>query len=294
MWQIHNTPLFRPPAEADSLILQVDIGCLHNKCSFCGMYKHIKHRARTLPEIIELVRKETRRRPDTARVFLADADAMMLPYDYLIAILDELARCLPALARVNTYANASSVLSKTPEELKCLRARRLTTLYIGLESGHEATLRAVHKADTAEDMIRAVRFAQEHALKASVMVLLGLAGSEQSTEHAKATSQALTRMQPRLLSMLRAIPVPGTNFHRSVVSGHLRELTEWEAVFEMREIICSMDLNGTVFRANHASNIVPLEARLPRDKPALLATLDELLASNELSRTSPGAKPLWL
>ncbi len=289
-----NNPLFRPPAEANSLILQVDVGCRHNACAFCGMYKRVSHRARPLPEILDLVRRETRRHPHATRVFLADADALSLPANALEAILAELGRCLPALARVNAYANGGSILAKTPAELDRLKAGRLHTLYMGLESGDEATLLAMHKADTVETMIRAGCLAQEHGLKMSVMVLLGLAGPDRSAVHARATGEALNRLQPRLLSVLRAIPVPGTEFHTSIATGRARELTEWEAVRELRDLVARLNLAGAVFRANHASNIVPLEARLPRDQPALLATLDDLLASDALDRSSAGPPPLWL
>lgn len=289
-----NNPLFRPPAEASSLILQVDIGCQYNRCDFCGMYTHVAHRARSLPEILDLIRVETRRCPDANRVFLADADAMRLPTDDLLAILHELARCLPKLARVNSYANGHSILAKSPVELDRLRMARLNTLYMGLESGDEEILRVMHKADTAEAMIRAGRLAQDHGLKMSVMVLLGLAGVDRSQTHAKATAEALNRMQPRLLSVLRAIPVPGTKYHAAIAAGRSRELTEWEAVRELRDMVSRLSLAGTVFRANHASNIVALEGRLPRDQTALIAELDHLLASNALDRASPGPPPLWL
>ena len=294
MRRVLNHPLFRPPAEADSLILQVDQGCPYNRCTFCGKYRNIAYRRLSPAEIRALVRDQAAQAPLTRRVFLADGDVMHRPFEELQGILGELASCFPALARVNVYATGHAIAAKSDEQLRALRALRLHTLYMGLESGDDETLRRVRKHESSETMIEAGRRAQETGLRMSVMILLGLGGDERSQEHAAATAAALNRMQPRLLSALRVVPVPGTEFFDDARSGRLRELTEWEVVDELRRLIALLEPANTVFRANHASNVVPIEARLPRDQPRLLAQLDQLLGSGGLDRRSPGRMPLWL
>ena len=289
-----NNPRFRPPAEADSLILQVDRGCPYNRCTFCGMYRDVPYRRGSMDEIRRMLRREARRAPGTRRVFLADGDVMRRPFDDLQAILSLLNEHLPRLTRVSLYANGSSIAAKSGHELRALRDLRLHTLYLGLESGDEEILRRCRKGETAAEMIDAGRRAQAAGLRLSVMVLLGLGGAEGSRAHARQTAEALNRMQPRLLSALRVIPIPGTELSAEAQTGRFRMLTEQEVVRELREMVLGLDLQGTVFRANHASNSVPVEARLPRDRERLLAELDALLASGRLDAETPGPLPLWL
>jgi radical SAM superfamily enzyme YgiQ (UPF0313 family) len=258
------------------------------------MYRGLPYRRLPLDEIRSLVMAESRRDPDARRIFLADGDVMRRPFDELRCILDLLRRSFPGLARVGLYANGSSIAGKTEEQLRTLRALKLHTLYMGLESGDEDILERCRKGETAAQMVQAGRTAQAAGLRLSVMVLLGLGGAERSAEHAERTAQALNRMQPRLLSALRVVPVPGTELHDDAAAGRFRQLTEWQVVKELRELIERLDLEGTVFRANHSSNVVPLEGRLPRDRERLLAALDALLGAGALDRESPGPTPLWL
>ncbi len=287
-------PLFRPPAEADSLIVRVAYGCPHPACAFCGMYRTALYSARAADEVSAEIRAAARERPQTRRVFLADGDALHLGYERLAVLLDELAASFPFLARVNSYANGSSILALGRERLSALCDRGLDTLYMGLESGNAEVLRQMGKAESVDRMVEAGALARACGLKMSVMVLLGLAGPEGSEAHARATAAALNRMQPRLLSALRVIPVPGTPLDRWEKSGAFRMLTEQEAVRELRDLVAALELNGTVFRANHASNVLPVEARFPRDRDALLASFDALLASGRLDGSRPAPRPLWL
>jgi len=285
-------PLFRPPAEADSLILQVDRGCPYNRCSFCGMYSGVRFRRLKLPEIATLLARAAHH--GARRVFLADGDVLRRPFAELSAILKLLGERLPDLARVNVYATGSAIAEKSDEQLRALRGLKLHTLYLGLESGDEAVLKSMRKAESAELMARESLRAQACALHLSVMVLLGLGGKAHSAQHVRASASALNRMQPRLLSALRVIPVPGTGLMRDIEAGRFAELSEYEAVAELRALLAKLELSRTVFRANHASNVVPLEGALPRDKARLLAELDALLESGGLDRDSPGPAPLAL
>lgn len=294
MRQPVNNPLFRPPAEADSLILQVISGCPHNRCAFCGMYKSVQFQRRTPDELRRLIEAETRRHRRARRVFLGDGDVLCLPFVELHLVLETLSARLPDLARVNAYANGVSILKFSDADLRELRRLKLNTLYMGLESGDPATLARMLKTDSVEMMIAAGRRVQNAGLKMSVMILLGLGGRERSGEHAAATAAALNQMQPRLLSALRVIPVPGTALEGDIAAGRFQPLTEYEVIAELKAIVERLDLAGTVFRANHSSNIVPLEARFPRDRAGMLATLQALLDSGRLDTRTPGPLPLWL
>ncbi len=279
--------LFRPPAEAESLIFQVALGCPHNTCRFCGMYKGVPYRVRPQQEVLSEFAQAARWQPVARRVFLADGDVMALSFERLRTMLEALNRLFPQLARVNLYANGSSILSKSDVELAALRELKLSTLYVGLESGDEGLLARVSKGETAAGMCEAVCRAQTAGLKCSVMVLLGLAGREGSERHADATAALLNRMQPRLLSALRFVEVPGL----TMFEGY-RTATEFEAVGELVRLLRGLELERTVFRANHTSNPVPLEGRLPKDRDALVAVLETLLP--RLDKRGPGRLPFSL
>jgi radical SAM superfamily enzyme YgiQ (UPF0313 family) len=295
--------LFRPPAEADSLIIRVADGCPWNGCTFCGMYKGVPYKFHGAEHAEKEFAKAAKRWPDARRIFLADGDVMHLDFPTLETMLISLNEKFPHLARVSIYANGTSILAKTDDELRRLKELKLHTLYMGLESGDNETLRAVNKRESAEEMIEAGHRAQSAGLRMSVMVLIGLAGELRSGRHAQATAAAINKMQPRLLSALRLVTVPGTPLYergkgvqplasgRDAASTIFQMLTEYSAVAELRAMIQDLDLEQTVFRADHSSNIVPLEGRFPKDKERLLAQLDSLLASEHLDKNSPGALP---
>lgn len=292
--RISNNSMFRPPAEADSLILQVDRGCPYNRCTFCGMYRGMRYQRLSREDVAALIAAEARYSDGVRRIFLADGDVMRRPYGDLAFMLAELARAFPALARVNVYATGSAIADKTPEQLRALRAGKLHTLYMGLESGDDEILRRVRKGESAGVMTEAVCRAQEAGLRASVMVLLGLGGRERTREHADGTAAVLNEMQPRLLSALRVVPVPDTELFEDVEAGRFQQLSEREVIVELRRLVGRLELSNTVFRANHSSNVIPIEARLPRDKDRLLCELDDLLEGGGLDSVTPGRQPLWL
>lgn len=279
--------LFRPPAEAESLIFQVALGCPHNACRFCAMYKGVPYRVRPQEEVLAEFAQAARWRPEERRVFLADGDVMALSFERLRGILEALNRLFPRLARVNLYANGSSILAKSDAELAALRSLKLRTLYVGLESGDEELLKKVDKGETAAGLCEAVRRAQAAGLTCSVMVLLGLGGGAGSARHADATAALLNRMQPRLLSALRFVEVPGLTMY-----GGYQTATEYEAVSELVRLLRGLELEMTVFRANHTSNPVPLEGRLPKDRDALVELLERLLP--RLDKAGPGRLPFSL
>jgi radical SAM superfamily enzyme YgiQ (UPF0313 family) len=238
------------------------------------MYRGKTFKARPLPEVLEDVEEAGRLAPDTRRVFLMDGDAMTLPMARLVPVLEALGRALPSLARVGSYVNAVSVLRKTDDDLARLRDLRLTIGYLGLETGDPVTAARIVKGATVEEEVLAVRRAQAAGIKMSVMVLLGIGGRARWREHAEATADALSRMDPRYVSCLCVTPVPGTPFFDEVARGDVALPTPEETLEELRVLVDRMRLTGAVFRSNHASNYLPLGGRLPADRGRLLAAID--------------------
>lgn len=270
----YEPPVFRPPSEADSLILQVTVGCSHNRCTFCSMYREKRFRARSLPEVRADV-EEARRSlgPGVARVFLADGNALCLSTARLQAILDALAQAFPRLRRVGSYANARDVLAKSPSELAELRRRKLGILYLGLESGDDETLAAVEKGATAGEVVEAVRRASGAGMRTSIMVLVGLAGRERSALHARLSAEAVNRMEPTYTALLTYTPTPGSPLAGRIERGEIELPGPRESLEEIREFVGALSCR-THLACNHASNWLPLAGRMPSAKPDLLRALD--------------------
>lgn len=286
--------MYRPPAESRSALIRVADGCPHNACAFCAMYRGVPYRAHGQAEMAQSIAATAAACPDTRRVFLADGDVLALPTPTLEWLLDHLRETFPNRPRVNCYASGQALAAKSDGELAVLRGKGLHTLYLGLESGSVDVLRLMGKAGTVQDMIDGCRRAQEAGLAVSVMVLVGLGGRELSAQHARQTIAAVNAMQPRLLSCLRLVPVPGTPLMRRIEDGRFLQLTEEEAVRELRTILAGLEMRHTVFRADHSSNILPLAGRLPRDKAALLEELGDLLRCGVLDPHTPGPMPAAL
>jgi radical SAM superfamily enzyme YgiQ (UPF0313 family) len=274
----YDQPLFRPPSEAGSLILQVTLGCSHNRCTFCSMYREKRFRPRPPADVLAEI--EAARRalgPDVPRVFLADGDALCLSTRRLLQVLSPLGRAFPRLQRVGIYANARDILSKTDEELAELRRHRLKIVYLGLESGDPLTLERVVKGATVDQMVEAVQRARAADIAASVMVLIGLAGRERSLEHARASAAAINRMTPTYTALLTYIPTPGSPLEGAIGRGELELPDAMESIAEIRAFVAELECR-TYFTCNHASNYLPLRGHLPSAKPGLLAALDAALS----------------
>jgi radical SAM superfamily enzyme YgiQ (UPF0313 family) len=207
-------------------------------------------------------------------VFLMDGDALAAPNSFLVPILKDLSAAFPLLTRVSSYANGYNITKRTSQELQELKDNKLSLIYMGLESGNEAVLEMCKKSSTAGNMVEAVRKAEEAGIKSSVIVLLGLGGRKFSREHVEGTIEALNRMRPRYLSFLSLILIPGTPLFNDAIKGAFTELSPKELLTEMRDIIKGLELNGTIFRSDHASNYVPLEGRFPKDKDKLIFALN--------------------
>lgn len=263
-------PVFRPPSEADSLIFQVTIGCSHNACTFCAMYRNKSYHVRPLEEMLAEIAEAAGQWPQTSRVFLGDGDAMAAPTGFLAEVLDALARSFPRLRRVSLYATPMNLLQKSSLELEGLVQRGLKLFYLGLESGSDAVLRKVGKGATSAEAVEAVLKGHAAGLKSSVMVLLGLGGQEGAEEHARSTANAASRMQPDYLSALTWYPVPEAPLYRQMKAGRFLLPGDEGILQELEWLLLGLDLKDTVFHSNHASNPLPLRGRLCRDKGRLL------------------------
>jgi radical SAM superfamily enzyme YgiQ (UPF0313 family) len=267
-------PVIRPPAEADSFLLQITVGCSADTCTFCGVYKIKTFRVKDRQEITQDISYFANRYPDTRRVFLMDGDALVLSNNKLVPILEELNRAFPRLTRISSYANGLNITRKNKDELTELYNNKLSLIYMGLESGSQRVLDMCKKSSSAQDMIHAVNKAAQANIKSSVIVLLGLGGKKDSKEHVRGTIEALNSMQPRYLSFLSLMVIPGTPLAGQIRRGEFVELCPEELLKESYDIIKGLELTKTIFRSNHASNHLPLEGTFPKDKTRLLNALE--------------------
>jgi radical SAM superfamily enzyme YgiQ (UPF0313 family) len=282
--------VIRPPSEADSLILQVTYGCSNNTCDFCGTYLDKPFAVRPVREVQEDVAGlpgAAKRR--VHRVFLADGDALALSTRRLLDILSLLRRELPHLERVSAYANARNLLGKSVEELTEIRAAGLELIYLGLESGDDQTLAAIHKGMTVAEQVEGCRRATRAGIALSVTAILGLAGADRSLAHAAATGRALSAIDPQYIGVLTLMLEPGTEMLRKVRHGELVLPDAIGMLAELREMIAHTDVTECLFRSNHASNYLPVGGHLPQDKAAMLAALDRVLQAPESVRLKPEA-----
>ncbi len=266
--------IYRPPSEAYSYILQVTIGCAHNRCTFCSMFKDKKFRVRDVKEVFEDLDMARARFRSVGRIFLADGDALCLATDKLLAILERINELFPECERVTVYGSPKDVLRKTPEELKLLRDNGIEIIYIGAESGSDKVLKDICKGSTRKEIITAVRKIEEAGIKASVTFISGLAGRDGWEEHAAETGTMISEMDPSYVGLLTLMTEPAAPLTRDIAEGKFRLLTAEEVVAETLLLIKNIDVKGPcVFRSNHASNYVSLRGDLPRDKDAMLAKL---------------------
>jgi radical SAM superfamily enzyme YgiQ (UPF0313 family) len=263
-------PVIRPPAEADSFLLQVTLGCSADHCGFCGAYKMKPFRVKDSAEVFSDIGCYARRYPGTRRVFLMDGDALVLGNSKLVPVLEKLESVFPRLSRVSAYANGSNITRKSDGELAELYAHKVSLIYMGLESGSQVVLDRCGKTSSAKEMIEAVQRAERAGIRSSVIVLLGLGGKKYSAEHVQGTIEALNRMQPRYLSFLSLMVIPGTPLAGEVRRGDFKELDPTGLLKEAYAMIRGLELRHTVFRSDHASNYLALEGTFPKDKQALL------------------------
>jgi radical SAM superfamily enzyme YgiQ (UPF0313 family) len=266
-------PVFRPPSEADSFILRVTIGCSHNRCTYCNMYRTVDFRVRTMDEIMAQINQAKGYKDFIRRIFLADGNALVLATDKLLEILRALQENFPKLRRVSCYAGPNDILRKTPEELRSLSEAGLKLVYYGMESGDDEVLRHVNKGVTAQESIQAGQKIVAAGIKLSLMVIIGLGGKAGSRRHAHHTAQAVNAIRPTMLSALTLMMYRGSELRDEYERGEFEILSPVEIMGELHELIHAIDLPSEahcLFRSNHISNYVALAGTLPHDKEKLL------------------------
>jgi radical SAM superfamily enzyme YgiQ (UPF0313 family) len=278
----------RPPSEADSILLQVTLGCSHNRCAFCGSYAGKRFRIKDDEVILSDIRYAARHMRHEDRLFLMDGDALIIPQRRLLWILERIEEHLPRVKRVGAYANVKSIKMKSPEDLRQLRDHNLGILYYGVETGDDEIREAIRKGSTAQTSIEMGRRVKEAGIQLSVTVLLGIGGRDKSLRHARATGELLSAMDPDFVGALTVMLIPGTLLYQDYLSGAFELPDEVGLLRELREMISYTNLTRGYFFSNHASNYLPVKAKLPSGKQKALDLIDAAL------RGEVRLKPEWM
>lgn len=278
--------IIRPPSEAYSLLLQVTVGCSHNKCTFCGTYQRKKFKIKSL-DIIKNDLDEARSYGYVEKVFLCDGDALIIPQGKLKEILEFIKAKLPYVNRIGTYANAKSILRKSITELKELKNLGLKIIYLGVETGNAELLKKIQKGVTYEQMVEASRRVKEAGILLSVTVILGLGGIEKSIEHATDTAKILTDMDPDYAGALTLMLVPDTSLYADYMAGRFVLPDKFGFIRELYLIIANSNVTNCYFTSNHASNYLAIKAHLPQEKDKILKMISSIMNTKDLSRMRP-------
>ncbi|MGE4559869.1 MAG: radical SAM protein [Desulfobulbus sp.] len=276
----YQGPIYRPPSEANSILLQVTTGCSHNKCTFCGMYKGQRFSIKPDAIVDEDIEYAAKHFAYAKRLFICDGDALIVPQPRLLSILKQIKHKLPQINRVGIYANTKGLGMKTEAELKELRDHGLGILYMGLESGDDVTLARMNKGADAEKMTAMGQKAKSAGIPLSITVLLGIAGPERSHIHAVETGRVLSAIDPEYVGALSLMLEPGTKLYQQYQAGTFALPEPMALLQELRTIIEHTDLSNGLFHANHASNYLPIRAKLPEEKAQTLALIDAALAGS--------------
>ena len=279
--------VYRPPSEARSLIVQVTYGCSHNTCAFCSMYKEKRFSLRPLDEVLEDFHMARQVYPYVDKIFLADGDALVRRAAELYTILDTIRELFPECQRVTSYASPASIRIRTDEELRTLREKGLTMVYMGLESGCDQVLELMNKGHKAAEIVEMGQKVRKNGMALSVTAITGLGGPELLESHAVETAKAFNAMNPEYIGMLTLMVEPETPLYDWVHIGKFQLLTQPQVLEETRLLVENLDSPGSVFRMNHASNYLVLKGTLNQDQEAMLRTIDA--AEHDLSRLRPEA-----
>ncbi len=270
--------VIRPPSEANSILLQVTVGCSHNKCTFCGTYKGERFKIKADEQIMADIAYAAKNLSFARRLFICDGDALIVPQKRLVKILEEINRQLPWLERISLYANTKGIKMKSMAELEQLRDMGVKLAYMGLESGDDETLKNINKGASSAHMIEMGRKIRSAGIKLSITVLLGVAGRERSAVHAAETGRVLTAIDPEYVGALSLMLIPGTELHDDYEAGKFEMIGSTEMLKELRIMIEHTHMTNGLFHANHASNYLPIRAKMPEDREKTLRLIDEALS----------------
>ncbi len=273
-------PVFRPPSEAESLLLPVTVGCSHNRCAFCAMYRTKKFQVLDLPGIRSDI-EEARQWPMLKRAFLLDGDALAAQTDLLAEVLTTIRERLPWIKRVGVYGDAQAIVGKGAGDMTRLGLLGLGMVYHGIESGSDQVLERVGKPVSREQMAEVGSVMKASGVKHSVMALLGLGGTELTAEHAAGTAQALTILDPDYIGLLTLMVVPGTALHLRLTRGQFELPDSFGMLGELRTVLAGLKVTGARFSANHASNFLPITGDLPQDQEKLLTLVDKVIQTRD-------------
>ncbi len=274
---VYHEPVFRPPSEANSVILQVTLGCKWNKCTFCEMYRSKKYSVKPLSTIKKEILLLSALQPLTNRIFIGDGDLFSVDFKLIIQTLELLKASFRKLKRVSAYASSRELLKFTPSELSAIKNAGLSLLYIGIESGDDEVLKFVNKGVTSKEQKLAILKSKNAGFKISVMILNGLGGKIYSEQHAIRSAELLNAVQPDLLALLVVSFPYGFEHFQIRMKGSFYPLSQLEMLKEMRLLLSHVELNSTVFRSDHASNYLVFKGGLNRDKAKFIAQLDDII-----------------
>ena len=282
-------PFFRPPSEAKSFILQATIGCSHNNCTYCAMYRkeEQKFRVRPMDEIKEIIDTATQSDLIDDRVFIADGNALVLSKKKLIEIMDYLKEKNPGIERIRMYANVGDILRQGPSNLKELKEHGLDMVYIGFESGDDIVLERIKKGANHEQTVSASLILKEAGITNSAMVLLGMGGTDRSLEHAEATGKLLTSCDPEYVGALSLQVRPGAPLYEEMERGEFELPNKFQLVKELEVLVQNTELTDGYFFSNHISNYLSIKAKFPEDKERVLAEIRTVLESGDESLLRP-------
>lgn len=281
----YDPPVYRPPGEWRSFLVQATIGCSHNGCTFCGMYKGKKFRIRSMDDIIGDIREAAAFYNQYEKVFLCDGDAIVLKTEDLLEIIGEIKKDFPHCRLISTYAGPRSTLSKTPEELKILHEAGLGRAYLGIETGMEALLKSTNKGVTRAEMLEAGLRLRNAGIDLWGIILIGLGGKPLSMENARETAKIINEMQPNHLSAMNYTPVEGTKLGNQALRGEFQVLSAKESLMETAELIRNLEVSGMHFTSDHASNYLPLKGTLNEDREKLLRLIDSAIGGKVAVRS---------
>ena len=271
--------IIRPPSEANAIILQVTVGCSHNRCTFCGAYRDQEQKFKIKSDAIvdSDLDFATQYCKKQKTVFLADGDALVIPQQRLLSLFKRIKKRLPWVRRISLYANCRNILSRSAEELSELKEAGLGRIYMGLETGHDKTLTAIRKGATAEEMVLAGRRVRDVAIFLSVTCLLGIGGLRYSQRHVADTALVLNKIQPSQIAVLTLMLLPNTELGKAAAAGTFQLPDKFGLFQELRTMIAGLEVKRCQLQANHASNYFTLDGRLDRDKKDFLATIDQAI-----------------
>jgi radical SAM superfamily enzyme YgiQ (UPF0313 family) len=274
--------VIRPPSEAESLILQVTVGCSHNMCTFCGTYKDVKFRLKEREKIEKDIDEAAKYAYRFKRVFLADGDVLILPTETILDIIATINRKIPGIERFGVYGNTKSILKKSPNDLISLKNAGLGIVYQGIESGSMDVLRRIKKGASPYRMIEAADKVMDAGILLSQTVILGIGGTELSIQHAVETGSLLGEMSPDYASALTLMMLPGTGLYAEYEKGKFKLPDRFGLLDELRLIIENMNVKKKCyFTSNHASNYLPIKALLPDDREKVVKLLNSVIESRD-------------